>query len=96
MVIEWQKIRVNPKLRDGCLEKDQAIWTSGLAGEDGFLGKEVWLGEASEVILVIRWRSEEDWKAVAQERLDDLERRFREAVSKDDWELVETRSFRVA
>ena len=98
MVIEWQKVRVQPEVRDRYLEKDREIWTAGLACEEGFLGKEVWLGEAPEVIeviLVIRWQREEDWKGMPKERQDDLDRRFREAVP-EGWELIETRSYEVA
>lgn len=101
MVIEWQKVRVQPGVRDLYLEMDREIWTAGLAREEGFLGKEVWLGEDpetpedTEVILVIRWRREEDWKGMPKERQDDLDRRFREAVP-EGWELVETRSYEVA
>lgn len=101
MVIEWQKVRVHPEARGLYLKKDREIWTAGLAREEGFLGKEVWLGENVEtpedieVILVIRWRSEEDWKGMPKERMDDLDRRFREAVP-EGWELVETRSYEVA
>lgn len=93
MVIEWQKVRVQPEVRDLYLEKDQEIWTAGLAREEGFLGKEIWLGDG-EVILVIRWQSEEDWKGMPTERMDDLDRRFREAVP-EGWDLVETRSYEV-
>jgi uncharacterized protein (TIGR03792 family) len=97
MVIEWQKIRVKPEARDHWLERDLEIWTAGLARRDGFLGKEVWLGEeGSEVILIVRWRSEEDWKGIPREHLDDLERRFSEAISDDVWERIEMRSYRVA
>jgi uncharacterized protein (TIGR03792 family) len=95
MVIEWQKVRVQPGVRDLYLEKDRAIWTDGLAREEGFLGKEVWLGEGDKVILVIRWEKEEDWKGMPKERMDDLDRRFREAVP-EGWELIETRSYEVA
>ena len=95
MVIEWQKVRVQPRVRDLYLEKDREIWTAGLAREEGFLGKEVWLGEGGEIILVIRWRREEDWKGMPKERQDDLDRQFREAVP-EGWELVETRSYEVA
>jgi uncharacterized protein (TIGR03792 family) len=95
MVIEWQKVRVQPDVRDLYLEKDREIWTAGLAGEQGFLGKEVWLGEHGDIILVIRWQREEDWKGMPKERQDDLDRRFREAVP-EGWELVETRSYEVA
>ncbi len=102
MVIEWQKVRVQSEVRDLYLEKDREIWTAGLAREEGFLGKEVWLEEENpentkdiEVILVIRWKREEDWKEMSKERLDDLDRRFREAVP-EGWEWVETRSYEVA
>jgi uncharacterized protein (TIGR03792 family) len=95
MVIEWQKVRVQPEVRDLYLKKDREIWTAGLAREEGFLGKEVWLGEDGEVILVIRWEKEEDWKEMPKEWMDDLDRRFREVVP-EGWELVETRSYEVA
>lgn len=95
MVVEWQKIRVEPEVRDDYLKKDREIWTAGLAREEGFLGKEVWLGDEGAVILVIRWQSEEHWKGIPQERLDELDSRFREAVP-EGWELVETRSYEVA
>jgi hypothetical protein len=42
---------------------------------------------------VIRWRSREDWQGISAKRLDELERRFREAVPEDAWELLETRSY---
>jgi len=96
MVIEWQKIRVKPEARDHWLRKDLEIWTAGLARREGFLGKEVWKGEEeAEVILVVRWRSEEDWKGIPQEHLDELDRQFGEAVPEGDWERLETRAYRV-
>lgn len=94
MIVEWQRVRVDPGLRDRFLEKDEEIWTAGLAQEPGFLGKEVWRGEdPSEVVLVIRWESEEAWKGIPEERLQELERRFREHLP-DSHEIVETRSYR--
>lgn len=95
MVIEWQKVRVQPGVRDRYLEKDREVWTAGLAREEGFLGKEVWLGEEGDVILVIRWKHKDHWKGMPRDRQDDLDRRFREAVP-EGWELVETRSYEVA
>jgi uncharacterized protein (TIGR03792 family) len=96
MVIEWKKVRVKPEARDRWLEKDREIWTAGLAREEGFLGQEVWLGEGSEVIVLVRWRSEEEWKSIPQERLDDLTRRFSEAFPEEAWERIETCSYEVA
>lgn len=94
MIVEWQRVRVEPGMRDRFLERDEEIWTAGLAREPGFLGKEVWLGEdESEMILVIRWESEEAWKGIPEVRLQELERRFR-AELPDGYEILETRSYR--
>lgn len=96
MVIEWQRVRVRPEIRERYLEKDAEVWTRGLEAEPGFLGKEVWLGEDGEVVLVIRWRSRGDWQGVPPERLAELERRFREAFPDEAHERVECKSFEVA
>ncbi len=94
MIVEWQRVRVEPGMRGRFLERDEEIWTAGLAREPGFLGKEVWLGDdESELILVIRWESEEAWKGIPGERLRELERRFR-AELPDGHEILETRSYR--
>jgi uncharacterized protein (TIGR03792 family) len=95
MVIEWQRFRVRPDTRDRFLASDAEIWTAGLAREAGFLGKEVWAGdeEDDDVILVIRWRSEEEWKAIPPERLADLEKRFRREVP-EGYEIMESLIFR--
>lgn len=93
MVIEWQRVRMRPDLRQRFLERDEEVWTAGLAREPGFLGKEVWLGEdPGEVVLVIRWRSEEDWKGVAAGRLAELESRFRNGLP-EGHEIVELKTF---
>lgn len=90
MVIEWQRVRVPPEKRDLYVEKDAEIWTSALREQEGFLGKEVWLGEdGSEVVLLIRWRSREDWERMPG--VVELAERFcREAP---EWELVECRGY---
>lgn len=96
MVIEWQRVKLRPGLRECFLEKDAEIWTAGLAREAGFLGKEVWLGgEETEVILVIRWESREHWEGIPKERLDAIEERFRRELASGH-EIVETRAYEVA
>lgn len=94
MVIEWIRVRVQPEARDDFVEADGEIWTPALAREEGFLGKEVWLGEeAGDVVLVIRWRSEEEWRRIPTERLKELEHCFDVAFG-ESYDLVETRTFR--
>ena len=94
IIIEWKTIRIKPEKRGLYLEKDAEIWTPALSREEGFLGKEVWLGE-DEIVLVIRWRGRREWKGGPGERLEGLERRFREEVP-DGWEMAGTRVYEVA
>lgn len=95
MVIEWQRVWVRPDLRDRFLEKDEEIWTAGLAAMDGFLGKEVWQGgEPGEIVLVVRWQSVEHWKGIPKARLDGLDERFRRELP-EGHEIVETRNYEV-
>lgn len=92
MVIEWQKVRVPPRLRDFYVEKDAEIWTPALRDQEGFLGKEVWLGEdGSEIVIVIRWRSRKDWEGMPGDRLVELTDRF--CHEAPEWELVECRAY---
>lgn len=82
MVIEWLKIKVPPELREQYVQKDAEIWTPALFSSPGFLGKEVWINpdNLSEVVLVIRWASREQWKAVPAARLEQLENQFKQAL----------------
>jgi uncharacterized protein (TIGR03792 family) len=81
MVIEWLRFRVKTELRELFIERDREIWVTGLSKKKGYLGKEVWIdsesstgraSEDSDVIFVIRWESMEDWKAVPQAEIDNL------------------------
>jgi uncharacterized protein (TIGR03792 family) len=94
MVIEMQRIRVDPERREEWLAADEEVWTRGLSGAPGFLGKEVWQGEDGELVLVIRWRSREDWDAVPKPLLDRLDRELHGRLS-TGWELVGTSAYEV-
>ncbi len=90
MVVEWKRLRVRADLRQRFVAVDGQIWTAGLAGEPGYLGKEVWLdrGDPEAVALAIRWRSAADLAGVARTRLDELARSFREAMPEGVEELA--------
>ena len=95
MVIEMQKLRVKPELRERWIAADEEIWTTGLYAEPGFMGKEAWIGEGDEVVLVIRWRSQADWDGMPKSRLEALDRAFRERMP-DGWAMVEILAYQVA
>lgn len=97
MVIEWLKFNVNPELRERFVEQDQAIWTKTLSQQPGFLGKEIWINPANpeEIILVIRWQTREQWKAIAPELLAETEKLFQQAMGKDTYEMLETKELHI-
>jgi len=78
VVIELLKIKVAPEHREQYIQKDAEIWTQAIARYPGFLGKEVWINpnEPSEVILVIRWATREQWKSIPPERLQQISQEF--------------------
>ncbi len=93
--VEWLKFRVPPQEQAFFLQKDDEIWTPVLASSPGFVGKEAWQHpyHADEVILVIRWTSRDDWKAIPEDLLDQTTQRFNEAVGAD-YPLLEATEFR--
>lgn len=96
MVIEWLKVRVSPELREKFIQKDAEIWTSMLDSCPGFLGKEVWINPETptEVVLIIRWESREQWEAVPQERLAQTEQQFDQEFG-DQHQIIEAAEYQV-
>ncbi|MBE7380869.1 MAG: TIGR03792 family protein [Leptolyngbya sp. SIO1E4] len=82
MIIEWLKFRVPADQRERYVQLDDEIWTAALQTYPGFLSKETWISPEDEeaVILVIRWRTREEWKAIPEDELAEIEARFDEAV----------------
>ncbi len=96
MVIELLKLKVAPEHREQFIEKDTEIWTQVLALYPGFLGKEVWLdpNEPTQVILVIRWATREQWKSIPFEQLQAIEQRFTEQMG-NTYKLIESSEYQV-
>lgn len=96
MEIEWLKIKVDPDLREKFVQKDAEIWTAGLSQYSGFLNKEVWISPTNltEVILVIHWQSFEQWQAIPQEVLHQLEDRF-DQVMGNTYKIIEASRYQV-
>lgn len=94
MVIEWLKFRVEPAQRDRYLAIDSEIWTSALATYPGFIDKSTWLdpNHDDEVIFVISWATREQWKAIPEEDLDEINQRFDQTLG-IDYEMLESQEF---
>lgn len=78
MIVEHLVIRVPLDLQARFLALDAAIWTATLAGQPGYLGKEVWSerAEPERMHLMIRWTTREAWQAVPPALLAETDRRF--------------------
>ena len=96
MVIEWLKFRVEPAQRDRYLAIDDEIWTSALESYPGFLDKTTWLdpNHDDEVIFVIAWATREQWKAIPEADLEQINQRFDAALG-FDYEMLESKEFNV-
>ena len=97
MIIEWLKFRVSPNLREEFLEIDQQIWTNKLKTYPGFLGKEVWLNpeRLDEVVILIRWQTREEWKNIAQEEVDTVEKQFTQKMQGKNYQMIESLEYQV-
>lgn len=96
MVIEWLKIRVASELREKFIAKDAQVWTAMLSGYPGFLSKEVWINPETptEVVLIIRWQTLEQWKAVPADILVETDQLFTKEFGEPQ-EIIEAAQYQV-
>ncbi|QOV23007.1 TIGR03792 family protein [Anabaenopsis elenkinii] len=96
MVIEFLKFQVPPEVQATYIQKDREIWTTTLANYPGFLGKEVWtnLNDPTEVILIIRWATREQWQAIPPEDLQTIDAKFTQAMG-ETYPIVASAEFEV-
>ena len=96
MVIEFLKFRVEPEERENYIRRDEEIWTAALTTYPGFLGKEVWINpqDGTQLILVIRWATKEQWQAIPPEELQAIEAKFTKALGKS-YPIVESGEYQV-
>ncbi|WP_414545590.1 TIGR03792 family protein [Nostoc sp. CCY0012] len=96
MVIELLKFKVAPEQREHYIQQDAEIWTTALAKYPGFLGKEVWINpnDPTELILIVRWATREQWKAIPVEDLQAIEAQFTQAMG-ESYPIVELAEYQV-
>lgn len=96
MVIELLKFKVVPELRERFIQTDAEIWTQTIASRPGFLSKEVWINpnELTEVMIIIRWATREQWKSIPANLLAQTERRFAQQLGKT-YRMIESSEYQV-
>jgi uncharacterized protein (TIGR03792 family) len=97
VVIELLKVEVAAEHQEKYLQLDREIWTKAIAQFPGFISKEVWLNPhaPTEVILIIRWRSREEWKAISVKLLEEVERQFVVKMGNIRHKIVESTEYQV-
>jgi uncharacterized protein (TIGR03792 family) len=90
-VIELLKFHVLPEDREKFLKLDEQIWTPALAKYEAFLSKEIWLNPnlPEQIIIVVHWRSFQEWKAIPHEILEETEKTFSQAMGESHYQLIE-------
>ncbi len=97
MVIEWLKFEVFPESRDLFIQFDSEIWTPTLAKFPGFLSKEIWISpdNAEEIIIVIRWETREQWKAIPLDILAATEQKFAQKMENHPYKMIEAKEYQI-
>lgn len=97
MVIEWLRYEVAPAAKQKFIEANDQIWNESFKNYPSYLGKEIWVnpGLETEVIIVIYWQNKERWKAIPKAVLEENERKFAEAVGKDNYQMLESKEYQV-
>jgi uncharacterized protein (TIGR03792 family) len=80
MVVEELVVHLDEHEVEPWLECEERVWTGFLAGQPGFVRKEVWenADAPGEVHIMIWWASREDWKRITAEQCDEVDARMGE------------------
>ena len=81
-VIEQLRLRVPEPHRELWLQAEASSWQPWLEQQQGFLGRDLfWDPEREEGLLLIRWTSREQWKAIPQTEVLRVQARFEAEVN---------------
>ncbi|ASC74078.1 hypothetical protein XM38_050520 [Halomicronema hongdechloris C2206] len=96
MVIEWLQFQMAPEHRERFIAADTEIWTDALTPYPGFVAKEVWITPEDEttVVVVVRWASREQWKAIPEAEVRRIEQQFQTALD-FEYTLVASSEYQV-
>ncbi|MGK7941245.1 MAG: TIGR03792 family protein [Crocosphaera sp.] len=97
MVIEWLKFEVFPESRDVFIQLDNEIWTPILAKFPGFLSKEIWISpdNAEEIVIIVRWETREQWKAIPLDILEATEKKFAQKMENHPYKMIEAKEYQI-
>ena len=82
-VMELLRLSVPADQRDVWMDGERSTWQPWLEEQDGFLGREIfWDAGRAEGLVLVRWASREQWKAITDEEVQRVQGRFDSRVNK--------------
>ncbi len=76
-VIEHLRVRVQADAQAAWLHAEAHSWDPWLRRQSGYLGRELrWDAEREEGVLLIRWASREQWKAIPEAEVEAVQAEF--------------------
>lgn len=77
VVVEHLRVKVPAEAVEDWLEAEQGSWEPWLAEQPGFLDRQLlWDPEREEGTLLIHWRSRDQWKAIPEREIEQVQERF--------------------
>ena len=81
-VVEMLRLDVPAAQRQIWLEAEASTWQPWLERQDGFLGRDLdWDPRLEQGLLLIRWASRAQWKAIEADAVDQVQQQFDSAVN---------------
>ena len=83
ITVEMLQLSVPVALRDVWLNAEAEVWKPWLEQQSGYLGRDIyWDPQQQQAQLLIRWRSQQEWKAIPDEEVAVVQSRFMKAINK--------------
>ncbi|MFO7628011.1 MAG: TIGR03792 family protein [Prochlorococcaceae cyanobacterium] len=80
-VVELLRLGVPAQLRQAWWAAEQSTWGAWLQQQSGFLARQLlWDPARQEGLVLIHWASREQWKAIPQQEVMAVQRRFENAA----------------
>jgi len=76
-VVEQLRLRVPAAHREVWLDGERSTWQPWLEAQTGFLGRDLyWDPQREEGVLLIRWASRSQWKAISDQEVERVQASF--------------------
>ena len=82
ITVEMLRLAVPAALRDAWLNAEAEVWKPWLEQQPAYLGRDLyWDPQQEEAQVLIRWRSQQEWQAIADDEVAAVQARFVAAIN---------------